>query len=165
MSQYAREHPDEPVRHEWITGGTRVQKRQTMTPQDRLYGLEHQEQLDTNIESVVGRVLDDACHYAGESFDAIAERVAWPIKVRVFRRMDVSKLKGIIAQNALEHVLELLDEEHADPDGDSAEPTAGMISASEAFAAAIVSDYVSWACEPTGEVVEITKDEARKDHQ
>ncbi len=48
----------------------------------------------------------------------------------------------------LEAILESLDEEFGDPDGDGvSEPTPGMVEAERAFRAAIVAEYDSWACE------------------
>lgn len=47
----------------------------------------------------------------------------------------------------LEDVLESLDEEYGDPDGDRAEATEAMIEAEEAFMAVIAKEYKTWACE------------------
>lgn len=133
-----------------------------MTPDDKCYGLDSQERLDMEAEEVIKRLIDDACLKAGEPFDAIAARLTWPIKVIVFRRMSVLGLSSIIADRALENALELLDEKHADPDGDATEPTSRMIEAAAAFGKAVTEDYVSWACESTGVVIEFTLEQARE---
>jgi hypothetical protein len=57
-------------------------------------------------------------------------------------------------------MLETLDEEHSDPEGDYTRPTPTMQAAALAFAQAVTSEYVSWACEPTGKVIEVTREEA-----
>ena len=49
----------------------------------------------------------------------------------------------------LEHVLEKLDEEHADPDDDhGTAQTPSMLEAERIFKEAILAEYVSWSCEP-----------------
>jgi hypothetical protein len=47
----------------------------------------------------------------------------------------------------LEDVLERLDEEFGDPDGERTEPTKKMKEAEEAFMKVILSEYVPWACD------------------
>lgn len=133
-----------------------------MNPNDKLYGLDDQEQLDTDPEDVIEQLVDDACQQVGEPFDVIAARLTWPIKVCVFRRMDVKKYADRIAERALEDAIETLDEEHGDEGGNPTTPTERMKEAATAFGKAVVEDYVSWACEPTGEVVEVTLEEARE---
>ncbi len=130
-----------------------------MKPDDKMYGRAEQEVLQDDVDSVLEGVLEDACDNPGEPFDAIAARIEWPIRVSVFRHMDLGGEKQAenIAQDVLERTLEILDEEHADPDGDATEPSEGMKAAALAFGRAVVKDYVSWACEPTGEVLEFTR--------
>lgn len=128
---------------------------------EKLYGLQEQEVLDGDVEAVLERVLENACENPGEPFDATAARIEWPIKVLVFRHMDIGGENQAenIAQSVLESTLEVLDEEHGDPDGDTTEPSEGMKAAALAFGRAVVKDYVSWACEPTGEVLEFTREQ------
>jgi len=131
-------------------------------PNDKkLYGLQDQESmLDDDVDEVLGRVMDDACETPGESFDAIAARIEWPIKVLVYRRMSLDEGDAKrLAENAIERALEDLDEERSDPDGDATEPSEGMKAAALAFGRAVVKDYVSWACEPTGEILEFTREQ------
>jgi hypothetical protein len=116
---------------------------------DKLYGLEHEEVFRCGIGEVVERAIENA---GGEG------EVDWPVNVRVFRRMDVKRLASMIATDALDHVLETLDEEHADPDGDATKPTQAMKDAAAAFAKVVCDEYVPWACEPTGEVIEYTRE-------
>jgi hypothetical protein len=55
----------------------------------------------------------------------------------------VESYKGDI----LERLLESLDEEHADPEGDRTEPTEAMQEAEAAFLAVIQKEYEAWGCE------------------
>ena len=66
------------------------------------------------------------------------------ITVTGYARMNVS----VRADLALERVLEVMDEEYGDPDGDGNEPTPAMIAAAETFARAIEAEYVPWWCVP-----------------
>ena len=134
-----------------------------MNKNDTLYGLEDQERLDLDPDDVIDRVIDDAASFAGESFDAIAERLDWPLKVKVYKRMSLGgvDLTLTIATTALERTLDDLDENYGDPDGDYSDPTEAMKSAARAFARAVLADYVPWACEPTGEVIEYTREQVR----
>lgn len=47
----------------------------------------------------------------------------------------------------LEGVLETLDEEHGDPDGDAAVPNEAMEAAARAFAEVVEREFQSWSCE------------------
>lgn len=47
----------------------------------------------------------------------------------------------------LERMLEHLDEEYGDPDGDPTEPTEEMKAAADAFVTVVLAGYRSWACE------------------
>ena len=128
-----------------------------------LYGLADDKRLSEAMVDIVKRVLDDACEKAGESFDVIADRIEWPIKINVFRRKVISdKEKAFIAEDLLDRLLERLDEENSDPDGDNTEPTAPMKDAAKTFVEAVVSGYFVWACEPTGQVIEISRGQAKE---
>jgi hypothetical protein len=52
-----------------------------------------------------------------------------------------------IGEHALDELLEYLDDEYGDPDGGSEEPTDAMRAAAQAFAEAVVKDFVVWACD------------------
>jgi hypothetical protein len=123
----------------------------------KFYGLEDQEHLDGDPESVVEKAIDDACQKAGESFQAIAERIEWPIKVCVYRRMELPSQERIAAQ-VLENVLEWLDDAYGDPEGSATKPTENMKAAANLLALAIRTEYEPWACERTGEVVEYSRE-------
>jgi hypothetical protein len=133
-----------------------------MTPDDKLYGFDDQEQLDNSVEEVIEQLVDNACVKVGEPFGVIAARITWPIQVHVFRRVDVKKCAGRIAERALEDALETLDDEHGDEGCNPTTPTERMKEAAAEFGKAVTEDYVSWACEPTGEVIEFTLEQARE---
>jgi hypothetical protein len=136
-----------------------------MKKDDVCYGLEHWEQLEMDPDSVVERVLENACDKVGEGFDALAARIAWPIRIRVYKRRDIGgeACAASVAASAIEHALENLDEEYADPDGEYTKATDGMKAAALAFGRAVVAEYVSWTCEPTGEVIEYTREQAERE--
>jgi len=126
----------------------------------KLYGWKDQERLEHDTpEEVLLQHLDDAALPGADNFDAVAGRITWPVKVYEFAPMRPPFAEDI-AQDALEHVLEGL-EEYSDPDGDGVEPTAAQQVAALDFARAIVADYPWWAHEETGKVVEFTREQAR----
>lgn len=129
-----------------------------MIQYEKLYGLEHWEKLETRIEDVIERVLEDY----GDPLDHELERINWPIVIQVYKRMDVKHHADRIAELVLEVALERLDEEYSDPDQDGTEPTQAMKDAAKAFADAVVKDYVTWACEPTSEKITVTLAMARE---
>jgi hypothetical protein len=133
-----------------------------MKQDDIMYGLEGAETLDTEIDEVLERLLDDMCDKTGESFDAIANRIEWPVIVHEYKRMDASHGVHRIAERALEDAMERLDEEYGDPEGESTEPTDKMRSAAQAFAEAIIAEYVPWTCETNGKTHTITREQARE---
>lgn len=126
----------------------------------KLYGLDGWERLVADVETVVERVIDDACVKAGEPFDAIATRITWPLHVRVFRPMELPSLDRM-ADHILDNLMEWLDEEHADPDGDPTDPTPAMRKAALVCAKAVRKGYISWSCEPTGDTILVTQKEAQ----
>ena len=130
---------------------------------DVLYGLDYEEHLScVSPEEVVEAVIDDACLKVGESFVEIADRIEWPIKVLAFRRVNLDQKRDQIASFALEQVLDWLDEDYSDPEGNPTVATEAMKTAANKLADAIIEDYTPWSCEPTGEVVEFTRDEAKE---
>lgn len=101
-----------------------------------LWGDEHDEQIsaddiDEAIEVRIDEVLTNE--------DDAAETVTVWGYARMEVKVDVDRL--------LESVIEPLDEELGDPDGDYTEPTAAMLEAAKAFAKVVEKEYVQWACE------------------
>ena len=69
------------------------------------------------------------------------------------------------AERVLERLLESLDDEYGDPDGDYTEPTDSMKQAAEAFVRAVVAEYTPWACEPTGNEVRVNALDWVREHR
>ena len=93
-------------------------------------------------EDVIEAILED--------FDELPET----IEVCGYARMNIN-LGG--AYGPLERILESLDEEYGDPDGDGSEPTEAMKEAEKAFMAVIAQEYEPWACEEIArETVNVT---------
>lgn len=130
---------------------------------ERLYGLEGWETFLGNFDEVVAKAIDDGHVFVDEGEDALANRIAWPLKVLVFRRVRIDeKDVKLAAKVAIEYVLDLLDAEYGNPENDKTEPTAKMAEAALVFARAIASEYTPWAYEATGEIIKVSREEARK---
>ena len=133
-----------------------------MNKNDVMYGLYHWEIVVPSVIDVLEQVVDEFSDGSCEEFDVVADLIQWPLRVLEFRRIDVSRYCDLLANKALEHVLEILDEEHSDPDGDQTKPTPKMIEAAKAFAGVVCGEYVSWACEKTGKVIDVTREMAKE---
>ena len=110
----------------------------------KYYGETEQERLDTDPEDVVSSVFD--------SYEAVAE-YEYPFIVHIFKRQKVD----IDGDYVLERILENLDDDHADPDGDYTKPTEKMKIAVEKLIEVIKSEYRSFMCETTGEKIEYSQ--------
>lgn len=106
-----------------------------MKKTDILYGLRHQEELNDSVEDVVEYQLEGDTNSAEEIIE--------------FRRVAVKDWGGM-GGRVLERVLEELDEEYGDPNGDFPEPTKAMKEAADTFMKVVLDEYVPWNCEPTG---------------
>ena len=128
------------------------------------YGLEDWEQLKDAPEEVMDRVIENACKKVGEGFDAIADRLEWPIRILGFKRQDVGGERRAlsIATESLTRELDNLDETYMDPDSCATEPTEAMKAAALIFGRAIVAEYIPWTCEPTGQTIEYTREQAKE---
>lgn len=139
-----------------------------MKKDDILYGLEHWERLEMSVEDVMELVLDEACDHADESFDTVADRIDWPVRIALFKRMDIGGEKKAqrIADRIIAYILNDLDTDYGDPDGivDTSDPTTAMKNAALAFGRAVVADYIPWTAQETGEIIEYTREEAREDY-
>ena len=135
-----------------------------MDKDERLYGLEDWERLECDLEAALERVVDEGCTQLGQPFDELAKNITWPIRILEFKRRDVGgeKTASSIAALALEAALETLDKEYADPDGEATEPTKAMREAALAFGRVVAAGYVPWTAEPTGEVIEYTREQVRR---
>lgn len=133
-----------------------------MAEPKRFYGIGDTERLEfDDPDEAVDRFLDDAVNTPGESFESVAERVEFPVKVHEYAPMKLPRAQQI-ADDVIEQVFGSLDEEYSDPDGDGTEPTEAIKAAALAFGHAVVADYVPWACEQTGKVIEYTREQCRE---
>jgi hypothetical protein len=133
----------------------------SMSEELELYGLDGWEHLETDVDAVVERAIDDACEKAGESFGTIAARITWPLRIGVYHRMTLPEPERLATQ-ILDNLLDYLDEDYGDPEGNHiSKSTPAMQEAALACAKVVRECYVSWACEPTGKVITVTQEEAR----
>ena len=117
---------------------------------EKHYGHEGQERLSSSAEDVVLQLLEDE-NYAD-----------FPIEVFVYKPMDAVGDIEKYSKSILEDLLENLDENYGDPDGDLTEPTDNMKKASLELAKTIAREYNVWSCEKTDETINFTEAEARK---
>lgn len=123
------------------------------------YGLEESESLQSSPEEVLEQwVQDTDC----ATFEEAAEFVEWPMRVYVFKPMNHWRSRIHLAEGYLERILEDLDEEFGDPEGDSTKPTDGMRRAALAFVDSVLKEYTPYNCEKTGDVVDISREEAKE---
>lgn len=126
------------------------------------YGLDGQETLSDDPWQVLHDLFADSAETAGESFDSIADRLAWPVRIFAHKPMEITDFdRQNAADAALDLVLDSLDETYGNP-VDASDPTDGMEAAARKFADAVASEYRVWACEPTGRVIEYTREEVRR---
>ena len=121
------------------------------------YGHDAQEVLDSDPDDTVITMLEDC--KPGETFDDVDNRIEWPFKVLEYRTKTIDP-DGLV-NSILEPLLESLDEEYNAQD-EYTDITPGMKEAALVFAKTIVDEYKVWACEATGNVIEYTKEDARK---
>lgn len=127
-----------------------------------MYGDGEQEQLDVSEEDIIEHILDECCEKAGESFDTIADRIEWPIRVYEYRRMAVSDgKKKWLSNDVLMRVIEALEEEYGDPDSWSQKISQSMEAAAKTFVDTVANEFIVWACEQTGEYTDWTREMAK----
>jgi len=124
------------------------------------YGLIDSEQLEDTVDDVIEKFIDDNCEVVGEGFDAIADRIIWPVKVLEYRHTTISA--SVVASQVLDYILDKLDEDYGNMDADPTIPSSTMKAAAKIFAEAVIEDYQVWVCEPTGKIIEYTREEAGK---
>ena len=102
------------------------------------YGEKEQERLDSDIKGVVERVFD---------FPEVVENYKYPFVVYEFKPREINIIDG---KSVVEDILESLDYEYGDPDGDWTKPTEKMITAAEKLMKVVTSEYFVYSCETTG---------------
>lgn len=128
---------------------------------EKFYSMEGWEHVSTTVEDVIDTLFWQRGEVGQEGFHKVADRIPWPVEVLVLRRKRLDDGEADrIAANALEATLECLDDEYGSPD-DSFEATPAMKAVAKAYAEVVVQDYVPWQCEPTGEMVTVSREEAQ----
>lgn len=130
-----------------------------LTMNETLYGLGDSEILFDSPGDVLENWVSTHEHL---TFDEASASQEWPMKIDVYRRMNHWKSRQHFAELALDRLIEDLDEKYGDHDGDPTEPSESMKRASLDFVDSILKDYTPFLCEPTGAVVEITKQQAEE---
>ena len=119
---------------------------------DLWYGLDGWERLEETLEHAVDRAIGESIDW--ESQECVADvlgKVHWPIVVKEFKHCRKPSAEGI-----LEMVLERLDEDLGDPEGDNTAPTPTMIG----HVQAILDEYKVFMCEEAGREHTVTREEA-----
>ena len=114
------------------------------------YGLRYQERLDSTADEAVRRAMNNG------------ECNKFPIEIVEFKYKKIAKDAKEYADYILSNILEDLDRDYGDPDGEYSRPTERMKSAALEFAKALMDDYRVWEREPTGKVIQYSKEEAEK---
>lgn len=120
------------------------------------YGLDEWERLCSSVDEAVERIIDDNLVKIGDPDEVIFDRIEWPINLLCFKPREIPA-ETLIADDILEHLIERLDEEYADPEGSATKPTPRMRAWAEALAKVVKEEYVSWTCEPNGMAVVLTR--------
>lgn len=126
-----------------------------MVNESKFWGAHDDERLVyTSADDAIEAILD-ALEPA--EFDEIGE-----VTVYGFQPMKPSPSLG---WDPLDILLEQLDEQHGDPEGDGTRPTEAMRAAEKVFIDAVLAEYESWACEPSGEIVTVNALEWVREHR
>lgn len=115
------------------------------------YGTKNQERLDNDPEDSVNRYFDYM------NIEDI-KLYPYPFVVYSFTPAKVN----IDEDRILDYVLEGLDEEYSDPDGDYANKTEEMKTATSKFAQSMKQEYTPWLCSLTGEKISYSEVEVFK---
>jgi len=112
----------------------------------KFYAVEEKERLTaTDIEDAIAEYLEDI-----DPTDAPA--------IVMVQGYEPRSMQNYSFDMFLEHILEGLDDEYGDPDGQYTEATEGMKAAAEVFKQAIIKDFYVWMCEKTGEPIKCAFD-------
>ena len=120
------------------------------------YGVEEQERLDADPHDTFVNELSNM----DEAEIASCEMII----VYEWRRIQLSEeVAKMYAKSILEDLLNSLDEEYADPDGDYTEETENMKASSEKFVKDVLKEYKPWICERTGNEVKFSKKDIQEE--
>lgn len=120
--------------------------------------------VDSDAEDLLHTDVDDAVEeWLDYNCDVAIEDLPRTVKVFGFQRMTPSP-GGMLAQRVLDLVLDDLSEELGSPYGDPPEVTQEMREAADAFVKLVADQYEPWACELSGEEVEVDVMAWTKEH-
>lgn len=106
---------------------------------------------DPDAESLEHTCLGDAVYELASGMTPNEIRDGGTETFRRWSRIKVpDSYADLVAESAAEHVLEMLDDEYAGPDGGEDQPAPAMLEAAGEFVKAVVREYVPWRCEPDG---------------
>jgi len=114
------------------------------------WAIEDEEELaHTDLDDAVSEYLDGfmSPKMTQDDWDAIPETV----EVLGYKRMDPLSAGSVDHYGPLDHLLESLDEEYGDPNGDPTKRTPAMEAAAKEFLEKVLAEYEVWACELSGE--------------
>ena len=111
-----------------------------------LFGVEEQERLDNSIDECVLHHLD------GLPFNE--QEGDFDVQVLHFRPA-LPRYGERSTTDLLDSVLEALDMEYGDPDGNGTSPTPAMTKAAFEFVGIVAANYRPYQCDPTGEVTTV----------
>jgi len=112
----------------------------------KYYGIETDERLMLTKMEVIEKNFHDVKD---------VEEYNFPFIVYEFTPREIN----IDAEWLLDYVLEYLDDEYGDPDGDYTKPSQKMIDAAQEFIKVIKSEYTPLACVKTGKSYKYSKEE------
>jgi len=104
--------------------------------------------------------MDDAIEAYLDDFGPTGERTPKTVTVYGFARMELKRAECRV----LADLLERLDEEYGDPDGDWGVATTAMEEAEKHFIDVVLAEYCPWACEAVKEVT-VDTNEWIKEHR
>lgn len=102
--------------------------------------------------------MDDAIHERIDSMPHDLKSGTWTLpRTLIVRGLAPMRVRAGSPERLLEGILEMLDEEHADPDSyEVTKPTPAMIEAARTFLDVVEREYVSWICEEvTSETIDV----------
>ena len=89
-----------------------------------------------------------------------------PETIEVVRYRPMTPSIGNLPSRVLDTLLEYLDQEYGDPEGDAPDETEKMRELAEVFVRDVLREYEPWACEPIdSEIVNVAEWVRRKNHE
>lgn len=129
---------------------------------ETLYTFGESDRLWDSVAEAVERYVEDCAFMADSTADSI-EAVEWPLKLHAFRRVTVSpRWVSDRAGGLVETLIADWSDSFGTQVGPNPDPTPEMLAAMESAVRAIVGQLTVSHCEPTGETVTVTKEQAKE---